>query len=255
MRMEDLDPPREQPGAAEHILAALQQHGLNWDGEVLWQSLRHAAYAAAVEHLLANGQAFRCDCSRTRLKAEGGIYRGRCRDRGLGADMEAAVRLRVDAEARIVIADQVQAPLTQVLADEVGDFVIHRRDGLYAYQLAVVVDDAFQGVNAVLRGSDLYDSTPRQVFLQRQLGLPTPRYAHIPVIENAQGQKLSKQTHAPALDAGNAVDNLRLALRFLHQPAPPADLAHVEPLLEFAVAHWDLGAVPQRAGIPESNLY
>jgi glutamyl-Q tRNA(Asp) synthetase len=255
MRMEDLDPPREQPGAAEDILWALRQHGLHWDGDVLWQSRRQAAYGAVVEHLLANGLAFYCDCSRAQLRAEGGVYQGRCRDRGLGIDADAAVRLMVDTAARITIDDLVQAPLTQALATDVGDFVIHRRDGLFAYQLAVVVDDAFQGVNTVLRGSDLYDSTPRQVFLQQLLGLPTPRYAHIPVIENAQGQKLSKQTHAPALDPDCATDNLRLALRFLQQPAPPADLQQVEPLLAFAVAHWDLGAVPRRAGIPESSLY
>ncbi len=255
MRMEDLDPPREQPGAAEEILQALEQHGLHWDGEVLWQSQRHAAYAAVVDELLASGQAFRCDCSRAQLKAEGGVYRGRCRERGLGPDADSAIRVRVDGDSRITIEDEIQPALLQDVGAEVGDFIIRRRDGLYAYQLAVVVDDAFQGVNRVLRGSDLYDSTPRQAYLQQQLGLPRPHYAHIPVIENELGQKLSKQTHAPALDPGEAVANLRLALRFLNQPAPPAEVKDTGTLLAFAVDHWDTAAVPGRAGIPESSLY
>ncbi len=255
MRMEDLDPPREQPGAAEDILESLRQHGLAWDGEVLWQSRRHAAYAGVIEHLLATGQAFYCDCSRARLKAEGGIYRGHCRDRIGISGTDAAIRLKVDAPSRVTINDSVQPPLTQDVESEVGDFIILRRDGLYAYQLAVVVDDAFQGVNRVLRGSDLYESTPRQVYLQQQLDLTPPRYAHIPVIENELGQKLSKQTHAPALDPAQATGNLRLALRFLNQPEPSADLRSIDTILAFAVDHWDIAAVPQRAGIPESSLY
>ncbi len=253
--MEDLDPPREQVGAAQAILDSLQQHGLHWDDAVLWQSTRHEAYAAAVNELLSSGQAFRCDCSRAQLKAEGGIYRGRCRHRGLSARVESAVRLQVEDGATVQVRDDIQPKLHQHIGAEVGDFVIQRRDGLYAYQLAVVVDDAFQGVNRVLRGSDLYDSTPRQVYLQRRLGLPTPRYAHIPVIVNAEGQKLSKQTHAAPLHGDSAIANLRLALRFLNQAQPPAELKEPEALLAFAVQHWDCSAVPGRAGIPESSLY
>ncbi len=253
--MEDLDPPREQVGAAQAILDSLQHHGLHWDGEVLWQSTRHEAYAQAIDELLSSGLAFRCDCSRARLKAEGGIYRGHCRHRGLGAEVESAIRLQVADGASIRIDDDIQPALLQHIGAEVGDFIIRRRDGLYAYQLAVVVDDAFQGVNRILRGSDLYDSTPRQVYLQRQLGLPAPRYAHIPVIVNAQGQKLSKQTHAAPLAAETAADNLRLALRFLQQASPPRGMDQVDGLLEFAVAHWELSAVPARAGIPERSLY
>ncbi len=253
--MEDLDPPREQPGAAQAILDSLQQHGLHWDDDVLWQSARHDAYAATINELLSSGQAFRCDCSRARLKAEGGVYRGRCRHRALSAEVESAVRLQVEDGAAIRVTDDIQPSLHQHIGAEVGDFIIQRRDGLYAYQLAVVVDDAFQGVNRILRGSDLYDSTPRQIYLQRRLGLPTPRYAHIPVIVNAQGQKLSKQTHAAPLHGEHAADNLRLALRFLNQAAPPPGLNQLEALLAFAVEHWDCSAVPGRAGIPESSLY
>jgi glutamyl-Q tRNA(Asp) synthetase len=254
MRMEDLDPPREQPGAAEQILESLQAHGLQWDGPVLWQGSRDDAYAEVVTGLLESGQAFRCDCSRARLKRLGGVYDGHCRDRGLGEEADAAVRVRVDGDASIRITDDIQAPLEQNLADEVGDFVILRRDGLFAYQLAVVVDDAWQGVNRILRGSDLYDSTPRQVYLQRLLGLPTPRYAHIPVVINTMGQKLSKQTHAPALLPDQAVVNLRLALDFLGQAQPPADCEDTAALLAAAVSNWNMDAVPRRMQIPEDSL-
>lgn len=255
MRMEDLDPPREQPGAAELILRSLQAHGLHWDGPVLWQSSRHDAYAAAVDDLLDRGLAFRCDCSRARLKSLGNAYDGHCRERGLGADSDAAVRVRLQGDCRITVHDDIQPPLTQELFSELGDFVIRRRDGLYAYQLAVVVDDAWQGINRVLRGSDLYDSTPRQVYLQRLFGLPALHYAHIPVIENEQGQKLSKQTHAAPLDDSRPVENLRLALRFLHQPSPPDTIREPAALLASAVDAWDTARIPAVAGIPERTLY
>jgi glutamyl-Q tRNA(Asp) synthetase len=254
MRMEDLDPPREPAGAAEQILESLSAHGFTWDGPVLWQGSRYDAYEQVVQELLKSGKAFRCDCSRTRLKSLGNTYDGHCRERNLPAETDSAVRVRVEGDCRAAIADDIQPPLVQDVAGEVGDFVIRRRDGLYAYQLAVVLDDAWQGVNRILRGSDLYDSTPRQVYLQRLLGLPTPRYAHIPVVVNEQGQKLSKQTHAPPLSADRAVDNLRLALKFLGQEQPPADCRDTASLLQAAVANWDIAAVPACAGIPESVL-
>jgi len=255
VRMEDLDPPRESAGAARGILESLRSHGLNWDGEVLWQSRRHDAYATALAALAEKNLVFRCSCSRAQLVAAGGVYRGRCRDRRIPEDRPCAIRLRVEGDCRITVEDEHQQPLAQNLAAELGDFVIRRKDGFYAYQLAVVVDDAYQGVTHVLRGSDLYDSTPRQIYLQRRLGLATPVYRHIPVITNRGGRKLSKQTRATALKDGDALDNLRRALRFLGQKRPPASAGSVEKLLSFAVEHWDPAGVPAGPGIPEFTLY
>jgi glutamyl-Q tRNA(Asp) synthetase len=253
--MEDLDPPREPPGAAELILASLRAHGLEWDGDPLWQSQRHDAYADTVAALLDAGQAFYCDCTRARLRAEGNVYMGRCRDRVIPPGAPAAVRVRVEGDTRIRIADRIQPPLEQELATEVGDFIILRKDGLYAYQLAVVLDDAWQGVTQVLRGYDLYDSTPRQVYLQRLLGLPTPQYAHIPVVTNTLGQKLSKQNRAAPVDDSEALHNLRVALRFLGQEAPSPDCRRVEDLLQRAIDGWNPAAIPGTRGIPERSLY
>jgi len=254
VRIEDIDPPREVPGAAEAILAALRDHGLQWDGDVLWQSTRTPVYQRTVEALLDNGRAYRCDCSRKDVANMGGIYDGRCRHRKLGPDSSAAVRLNVAELPAIQVQDAVQPDLHCKLAREVGDFVILRRDGLFAYQLAVVVDDDCQGITRVVRGSDLFDSTPKQIALQQVLGLPQPDYAHIPVIENDAGQKLSKQSHAPALDANRALENLELALRFLGQALPGERVADTDALLRWAVAHWDLSSVPRCSGIPASSL-
>jgi glutamyl-Q tRNA(Asp) synthetase len=253
LRMEDLDPPRESPGAARQILDSLAAHGLRWDGEVLWQSRRHAAYTEAFESLLTRGLAFRCNCTRAQIRAGGNVYRGYCRDRKLSRRAAAAVRVIVRGSTRIRIEDRIQPPLEQDLMEEVGDFIIHRRDDLHAYQLAVVLDDAFQGVTDVVRGSDLYDSTPRQVYLQRLLGLPTPRYAHIPVITNEEGQKLSKQSHAEPLDDKAVLANLRLALEFLHQDVPDCD--SVDALLRKAISKWRADAIPRLSDIPERSLY
>jgi glutamyl-Q tRNA(Asp) synthetase len=252
--MEDLDPPREQAGAADAILQGLEAHGLHWDGPVMWQSQRHEAYNAVVQQLLESGQAFRCDCSRQMLARSGGVYRDFCRDRDLAAGQGTAIRLRVEPGEPIRVDDALQRPLTQDLAQTVGDFVIRRRDGLFAYQLAVVLDDAEQGINRIVRGSDLYDSTPRQIYLQRLLGCPQPDYAHIPVITNSRGQKLSKQTHAPGLDNDRAGEHLRLALRFLGQVPPPQGADQPGQILAHAIKHWQLHAVPATMGLPESTL-
>ena len=250
--MEDLDPPREPPGAATSILQSLRDHGLHWDGDVVWQSQRHMAYAETVHDLMQRGRAFACDCTRQQLAREGGTYLGRCRERGLPLRAGHSIRLRTDAAATIQINDRLQPILEQNVGAAVGDFVILRKDQLYAYQLAVVVDDAWQGVTHVVRGSDLYQSTPRQVLLEGELGLPTPIYAHIPVITNRQGQKLSKQTHAPALQSRAAAQNLRRALEFLHQPPPPSDLDSPAAILAHATRHWDLAAIPGSAAIPDT---
>ncbi len=253
VRMEDLDPPREEPGAAERILNSLQRHGLHWDEPVLWQSTRTLAYNAALESLSAAGHLFHCDCTRAML-GPGGACNGRCGPRQSSVGKSRATRVRVPRDCHISFRDRLQGRQDAALGLELPDFVVRRKDGLDAYQLAVVVDDASQSITHVVRGSDLLDSTPRQIFLQRLLDYPTPGYCHLPVITNTSGQKFSKQNHAPALDDTRPVANLRLALRFLHQPEPPAGIADTGPLLEFAVCHWSLQRIPATVSLPASLL-
>ncbi len=246
LRMEDLDSPRVQPGAAGEILGTLRQLGLHWDGEVTYQSARSARYDEALQRLSAH--TYWCGCTRREiadsslgLAADGAaIYPGTCRD-GLPAGRpRRALRLRVD-DARIVFTDRVQGRREQVLSRDVGDFVLYRADGQHAYQLAVVVDDAAQGITDVVRGADLIDSTARQIYLQRLLGLPTPRYLHVPVAVNAAGEKLSKQTGAEPIDVSRPAHELRRALAFLGQPG---DLAQGR-------RRWNPGLIPaQLAAVP-----
>lgn len=252
VRMEDLDPPREVPGAARDILQSLQDHGLSWDGDVMWQSHRHTAYREAMERLLSQQRAFYCTCSRTELAAGGGVHRGLCRDNREQPAEEYAVRCRVE-DTEIGFNDAIQGYYAQNLLRESGDFVLRRKDGFYAYQLAVVVDDAAQGVSHVVRGSDLLDSTPRQIWLQQQLGLPQPGYAHVPVVTNDQGQKLSKQTFARELLSRDARDNLVQALRFLQQPVPDIT-ASLKDLLAAAVQQWNPGLIPRAMQIAEHSI-
>ncbi len=248
LRMEDLDPAREPPGAADQILRALEAHGLHWDGPVLYQSSRLDAYAEALAELRRQGRLFACRCSRQQIQADGGVYDGRCRTLGL-PDKGNAIRLRVD-DVRVDFVDAIQGPQSQQLKQACGDVILRRKDGLYAYQLAVVVDDAWQGVTDILRGSDLLDSTARQIFLQQRLGLPTPRYAHVPVAVNELGQKLSKQHFAQALALEHCSGALLQALRFLGQaPEPALTRASVDEILAWAVQHWDIQAVPKLANI------
>ena len=248
VRIEDIDPPREQPGAADDILRTLESFGLTWDGEVLYQSSRHAVYADAAAALRTNGRAFYCLCARQTLRQSNlaagrppGYYPGICRERALG---HGALRFRVDDES-LVVDDRLQPSLTTNLANDCGDFVIWRRDELPAYQLAVVIDDEAQGVTDVVRGIDLYDSTPRQIVLQRALGLRTPRYAHMPVLVDTAGVKLSKQTGAARVGAERPAALLHRMLVSIGQD-PPAALAAGAPreLLQWASAHW----APARLG-------
>ncbi|KAA2285499.1 tRNA glutamyl-Q(34) synthetase GluQRS [Arenimonas fontis] len=214
VRIEDLDPPREVPGAAERQLATLRAFGLEPDGEVWRQSRRHEAYSEALARLLAAGDAFECHCSRADLASAGGIHR-RCL-RGPVPGRRPAVRLRV-TEGRLGFNDGLQGRFEQDLAREVGDVVLRRADGYWAYQLAVVVDDAAQGVTEVVRGADLLDSTPRQILLQRKLGLPTPAYLHLPLVLDERGRKLGKSLGALAVDADEPWPALRAAWTFLGQ--------------------------------------
>jgi glutamyl-Q tRNA(Asp) synthetase len=250
VRMEDLDPPREMPGAVDSILRTLDAYGLHWDGSVEYQSRRSDWYDAALERLQQSGHLYPCACSRREIadhqtgNSSNPVYPGTCRN-GLPAGKQArAWRVRV-YEQTITCTDLLQGPLRQSLAQDVGDFVLRRADGLYAYQLAVVVDDAAQRINHVVRGADLLDSTPRQVHLQQLLGYPEPRYLHLPVAVTTGLEKLGKQTHAPALDAGRKEFTVQQALRFLNQPLPEqvAEMQLPE-LLDWAIAHWERSALP-----------
>lgn len=254
LRIEDIDPPREVPGAQAAILQTLENYGFEWDGPVLRQSERHAAYAEVVERLLAQGLAYACTCSRKRLEGYGGIYPGFCRNAGHPPE-DAAIRLRVP-ELKYGFVDRVQGSFAQHLGHEVGDFVIRRRDGLYAYQLAVVLDDAWQGVTDVVRGADLLDSTPRQLYLQELLGLPQPRYLHVPLVIQPDGHKLGKSYRSPPLPAEQAGLLLLCALRALGQQ-PPAALVGAAPreLLAWGTAHWDAGLIPRCRTLAEADLH
>ena len=254
VRMEDLDPPREQPGAASAILQSLEDHGLTWDGVVLWQSQRHDAYRQVINDLLAANKAFYCTCSRSDLQGSNGIYQGRCRGCVTPPlDRDFALRLQVDNQV-VAFNDAIQGRFSQQLERDVGDVVLQRKDSLFAYQLAVVVDDALQGITHIVRGSDLLDSTPRQIYLQRVLGYATPAYTHVPVINNKQGHKLSKQTFAAAIENGSASANLCAALAFLKQPLPPEDLCQkVTDIVQWAVGHWSVASIPGVLGIEQPD--
>lgn len=251
MRMEDLDPAREPPGAADLILNQLLDFGLHWDGKVLYQSTRLSAYQDALLKLQSMNLCYACDCSRQQIHAMGAIYDGNCRRRSKPPLTDFALRLKT-ADVEISFVDLIQGPQHQRLAYDTGDFVIRRRDGLIAYQLAVVVDDACQQVTHVVRGFDLLDSTARQIYLQQLLGLATPNYAHMPIVVNAEGHKLSKQTYAEALKSSQKSLLLHKVLGFLGLN-PPASLAKtaVATQLEWAVDCWHIQAVPNLATISE----
>jgi glutamyl-Q tRNA(Asp) synthetase len=244
VRIEDLDRPRERPGAADEILRVLARFGLEWDGEVVYQSRRSALYEAALKRI--ESSTYWCGCSRReiadsslRLAADGAqVYTGTCRAGLAEGKAPRALRVRTGTEP-ISFTDRAQGPLEQVLEREVGDFVLLRADGQFAYQLAVVVDDALQEVTDVVRGADLIDSTPRQMHLQRLLGVPTPRYLHIPVALDAGGEKLSKSAGAGAID--ESPRSLSRALAFLGQP--PADT------LDDALRNWNPVLIPARRAV------
>ena len=251
LRIEDVDRPRCRDGTANDILRTLEAFGFEWHGEVIWQSRRRSAYNEALGRLRDAGRVFACACTRSELSDStlapdgAAVYPGTCR-LGLAPGKAArAHRLRVD-QMRIAFDDAVQGPIAQNLAAQAGDFVLLRADGIFAYQLAVVVDDGEQGITEVVRGADLLDSTPRQILLQQLLGWPKPTYAHLPVAIDAAGEKLSKQTRAAPLDALRPVQSLFSALCFLGQE-PPAELAEacLADVWRWALAHWSLARVPR----------
>jgi glutamyl-Q tRNA(Asp) synthetase len=241
VRIEDLDPPREVPGAAEDQLRTLERFGLVPDGPVLRQSERDAHYSAALERLLASGDAFECHCSRSDLA--GGVHRA-CVTGARRTDP--AIRLRVPDGIVVGFEDRVHGAVEQDVSAEVGDFVLRRADGPWAYQLAVVVDDAAQGITEVVRGADLLDSTARQVFLQRRLGLPTPHHAHLPLVVDAEGRKLSKSLAALPVDGNDPLPALRAAWLALGQDADtwPAG-ATLAAALETAVSAFEADRIPR----------
>ena len=291
VRMEDLDAPRCVAGAADDILRTLEAFGLHWDGEIVHQSQRTAAYDEALHRLQATGAVYPCCCTRKEIAdsalhgIDGPVYPGTCRN-GIPEGREGrAWRVRTDrspsplggeglgergvsamllpspqpspckGEGVVGFDDELQGRIAQHLESEIGDFVVKRADGLYAYQLAVVVDDAFQDITHIVRGCDLLASTPRQIHLQQLLGLPTPAYMHLPVAVNAQGEKLSKQTLAPAISTDNAVATLISALDFLQQQ-PPAELRQgsVEEVLGWAVGNWQPERLKGRRQIPACGM-
>lgn len=258
LRMEDVDEPRCSAAAADGILRTLVRMGFEWDGEVLVQSRRQARYRELLDFLRGKGLAYPCACTRreladSALAIDGAhVYPGTCRN-GLPPGRGArAWRLAVD-DAEVAFEDAVQGRTGQRLATEVGDFVLLRADGYFAYQLAVVADDADQGVTHVVRGADLLDSTARQMYLQGCLGFPPPRYAHLPVAVDAAGEKLSKQTRALPVDGNDDAATLVAALRFLGQE-PPAGLGDVGEIWRWALANWRLDSVPRLRALPAPAL-
>ncbi|QUJ69171.1 tRNA glutamyl-Q(34) synthetase GluQRS [Photobacterium sp. GJ3] len=248
VRMEDLDPPREMPGAADDILRTLEAFGLHWDGEVIYQSQRHHLYQAQIDAWLASGEAYYCRCSRKAIKEAGGFYPGTCRTAHHSAQ-DSAVRLKV--ESAVTGFEDLRhgwIPIPEALAQE--DFIIRRRDGLYAYNLAVVLDDIAQGVTEVVRGADLIEPTGRQIGLYRQLGQPAVQYLHLPLAVTENGNKLSKQNHAPAISQHQPGPLLCQAMTFLGM-SPPAVLQTAKPheILGWGIAHWDVANLPPTTAI------
>jgi glutamyl-Q tRNA(Asp) synthetase len=259
VRIEDIDHQRTRPGSASDILRTLDAFGFEWDGDVDFQSRRLGRYRRAAESLLARGLAYPCTCSRRevaergRVGLEGPIYPGTCRTHPSRATGPRSLRLRTDP-IEVAVEDRVQGPIRQQMERDIGDFVVHRADGVYAYQLAVVVDDADQGITDVVRGADLLLSTPRQVYLQRVLGLPTPRYAHLPVAVDAQGCKLSKSDAAAPVDRSDPLPALLAAWAFLGQDTPPERPGSRQAFWPWARARWRLDRVPSLAARPIAEV-
>ena len=251
VRIDDLDPPRVVPGAADEILRTLEACGMQWAGAVVYQGARTEAYHCALHELRQAGKLYACACSRKEIAdsgvagIEGYVYPGTCRE-GVPAGRTARA-WRIDTRgAAVEFDDAIQGRVGHDLEKRIGDFVLYRADRVYAYQLAAAVDDAEQGVTHVVRGADLLDSTPRQIYLQRLLKLPTPRYAHLPVVVDERGEKLSKQTGAAPLESRDIASSLARALRFLGHDAP-RELEHagVADLWAWAQASWRLDRVPR----------
>lgn len=248
LRIEDIDPQRQPPGATDAILSCLDAHGLHWDEQIWLQSQASERYQKTLGALAASGWVYPCTCTRKRLANQGGLYDGFCRNRQQKPGPNASLRLDITRSAqeaglstRVQFSDRVYGLQTEELQHTSGDFVVHRKQNLFAYQLVVVLDDIAQGVTDVVRGSDLLPTTGRQLYLYQLLGTPPPRYGHVPVVVAENGLKLSKQNHAPALDNRQACKNLCLAMTHLGLD-PPGSLhtAGMKEVLDFAQHHFSL---------------
>jgi glutamyl-Q tRNA(Asp) synthetase len=248
LRIEDTDRPREVAGSADRILRTLRGFGMEWDGEAVRQSDRTDLYAAALRSLQARNLTFECSCSRLQLEDET-RYPGTCRMHPAVSGPSTATRLRVEP-ASIYFSDRIQGVYRQDVAAAVGDIILNRRDQVTAYVLAVVVDDAAQGVTHVVRGADLLDNTPRQIYLQRELGLPLPVYAHVPVLTESDGSKLAKSRRSVHLARVGAQPQLLAVFSMLGLPAlGPLARAPMAEIWDWAIAHWDIKNVPKRLAI------
>jgi glutamyl-Q tRNA(Asp) synthetase len=256
VRIDDIDTPRVVRGAADAILHALEAFALEWDGRPVYESANIDAYHSALHLLRASAQVFACACSRREISnsaitgPEGPVYPGTCRN-GLRPGRKArSLRLRVDGTAAMAFTDALQGRISQNLASEVGDFAVYRSDRIFSYHLACVVDDAHQNVTHVVRGADLIESTPRQIYLQCLLGLPTPSYLHLPVATNNRGEKLSKQTRAAPVDISHPGRTIHAVLRYLGQH-PPAELANwsARAAIDWAVTAWRRESIPATPAI------
>jgi len=252
VRIEDVDLPRCDTSSTTQILKALETYGMHWDEDIIYQSQRNSFYQDALDKLVAQGDIYDCACTRKEINQSAestdtiGIYPGTCRN-GLAKGKTArSIRMRTD-DNEIVFVDKVQAPLSQRLLKDVGDFIIKRADNLFAYQLAVVVDDEAQSITEIVRGSDMLDSTPRQLFLQQHLSYSTPDYIHIPLAVNNKGQKLSKQNMAPAINLADPRPTLINALEFLNQQ-PPADLrdTSIDDIWQWVIDNWSVKNIPAK---------
>lgn len=249
LRIEDLDPPREIAEAPFWIMRQLKSLGLEWDGDIVYQSARLDAYEQALSDLATVGLVFPCHCSR---KMTPPVYPGRCRGKRF-EDAKAPYAIRVQTDSRVITTDdRIQGIQHWHLEDDIGDFIVRRKDGLFAYQLAVVVDDGEAGITDVIRGDDLLDSTPRQLYLASLLGLPCPRYAHFPVVLGLDGHKLSKQAKARSVETEDPIDLLSAALRALGQRVPVR--GPLSSFLTEAVATWDTARISRTHTVAPEGL-
>ena len=251
LRIEDIDPPREVIGATASIIQTLENYGFEWDGDITYQSQRHELYQAALSQLEAKGLLYPCHCSRKEIAKQSGgvhIYPGTCRNIPHSTDTPHSIRI-ISPDCMITYTDLVQGRIQRNLQQQTGDFVLRRKDQLYAYQLAVSVDDIEQGITEIMRGSDLMESTPQQIYLMEQLAgalHPLPQYAHLPIAVNVSGDKLSKQTYAQPLSSDKPVTLLWQAVHFLGQNPPP-ELANatLEEFWLWATENWKIESIPR----------
>ena len=243
LRIEDIDPPREVKGSSQAIITSLEAHALNWDGDILWQHKQYDFYRECLKVLTAKKLIYPCNCSRSK-----GIYSGHCRQRISTPSPPYALRLKTPT-CDIEFFDSIQGFHKQNINAQIGDFVLWRKDGLPAYQLAVVADDQFQNITHIIRGSDLLESTPRQLYLTKALQFDQAEYGHLPILVNNDGQKLSKQTYAKPIDNNTPIDNIYYVLQKLGQRLPANKPDTAAELLAWAIVHWDLKATPQQISI------